>query len=42
MTWFRHQLHPDLILDEQFSERIMPHLRQFIKDMVLTRGTQHL
>ena len=39
MTWFRHQLHPDLILDEQFSERIMPHLRQFIKDMVLTRGT---
>jgi len=42
MTWFRHQLHPDLILDEQFSERIMPHLRQFIKDMVLTRGTQHI
>jgi tRNA dimethylallyltransferase len=36
MTWFRHQLHPDLILGEQFSERFMPIARQFINQMLLT------
>jgi tRNA dimethylallyltransferase len=36
MTWFRHQSHPDLILAEQYSERIMPLVRQFINDALLT------
>ena len=36
MTWFRHQSHPDLIFAEQFSERIVPVVRQFINDTLLT------
>jgi tRNA dimethylallyltransferase len=36
MTWFRHQSRPDLILAEQFSERIVPIVRQFINDTLLT------
>jgi tRNA dimethylallyltransferase len=36
ITWFRHQMHPDLVIDEQFSESLLPHLRQFIKDTHLT------
>jgi tRNA dimethylallyltransferase len=39
MTWFRHQAHPDLIFGEQFSERIMPAVRQFIKRTLLTGRT---
>jgi tRNA dimethylallyltransferase len=36
MTWFRHRLQPDLTINEQYSERILPFLRQFINDMLLT------
>jgi tRNA dimethylallyltransferase len=39
ITWFRHQSHPDLILAEQFSERIMPDVRQFINNTLLTSRT---
>jgi tRNA dimethylallyltransferase len=36
MTWFRHQMRPDLVIDEQFSERLLPRLRQFINAALLT------
>jgi tRNA dimethylallyltransferase len=36
MTWFRHQFCPDLILVEQFSERMMAPARQFINEALLT------
>ncbi|MGH7029628.1 MAG: tRNA (adenosine(37)-N6)-dimethylallyltransferase MiaA [Stellaceae bacterium] len=36
MTWFRHQLAPDLILDEQFSESLLRRSRQFIDGFLLT------
>ena len=36
MTWFRHQLNPDLHLDEQFSERLLHRLRHFIDHFLLT------
>jgi tRNA dimethylallyltransferase len=36
MTWFCHQSQPDLIVAEQFSERIMPIMRQFINNALLT------
>jgi tRNA dimethylallyltransferase len=36
MTWFRHQLQPDLILDEQFSESLLRRSRQFIDEFLLT------
>jgi len=36
MTWFRHQARPDLTLDEQFSERILPVVRHFINRTHLT------
>ena len=36
MTWFRHQSQPDLILDEQFSESLLPRSRQFIDEFLLT------
>jgi tRNA dimethylallyltransferase len=36
ITWFRHQAHPDLILNEQFSERILPIVRHFIDAILLT------
>jgi tRNA dimethylallyltransferase len=35
-TWFRHRLRPDLIVNEQYSERVRPFLRQFIYCTVLT------
>ncbi len=36
MTWFRHQLQPDLLLDEQFSESLLHRSRQFIDEFLLT------
>jgi tRNA dimethylallyltransferase len=38
MTWFRHQLQPDLVIDEQFSERILPKIFSFIRQFLLTPG----
>ncbi len=35
-TWFRHQCRPDLILAEQFSERLLRCSRQFIDGFLLT------
>ncbi len=35
-TWFRHQTSAGLILDEQFSERLLHRSRQFIDEFVLT------
>jgi tRNA dimethylallyltransferase len=36
MTWFRHQMAPDVILDEQFSESLLRRSRQFIDEFLLT------
>ena len=36
MTWFRHQIKPGLILDEQFSESLLRRSRQFIDEFLLT------
>ena len=36
MTWFRHQMMPDLILDEQFSESLLRCSRHFIDEFLLT------
>ena len=36
MTWFRHQIAPDLILDEQFSQSLLHRSRQFIDEFLLT------
>jgi tRNA dimethylallyltransferase len=36
MTWFRHRLHPDLVLDEQYSESLLRRSRQFIDEFLLT------
>lgn len=36
MTWFRHQLAADLIVDEQFSESLLRRSRQFIREFLLT------
>ena len=36
VTWFRHQLAADLILSEQFSERLLHCSRQFINEFLLT------
>jgi tRNA dimethylallyltransferase len=38
VTWFRHQLAADLVLSEQFSERLLHRSRQFIDGYLLTRG----
>jgi tRNA dimethylallyltransferase len=38
MTWFRHQMRPDLLIEEQFSESLLPRLRQFINAAHLTDG----
>ncbi len=35
-TWFRHQLAPDLIISEQFSESLLRCSRQFIDQFLLT------
>jgi tRNA dimethylallyltransferase len=37
-TWFRHQFHPGLILDEQYSESLLRRSRQFIDEFLLTPG----
>ncbi|MGH7058833.1 MAG: tRNA (adenosine(37)-N6)-dimethylallyltransferase MiaA [Stellaceae bacterium] len=37
VTWFRHQVAPDLTLNEQFSESLLRCSRQFIDHRVLTR-----
>jgi tRNA dimethylallyltransferase len=31
-TWFRHQLRPDLRLDAQFSESMLPEIFQFVRE----------
>ena len=36
MTWFRHQMTPDLVLDEQFSESLLRCSRHFIDHFLLT------
>jgi tRNA dimethylallyltransferase len=36
MTWFRHQLTPDLVLDEQYSESLLRCSRHFIDQFLLT------
>jgi tRNA dimethylallyltransferase len=37
VTWFRHQMTPDLTLGEQFSERLLRCSRHFIDCFLLTR-----
>lgn len=32
VTWFRHQARPDLVLEEQFSESLMPSIFRFIRE----------
>lgn len=39
MTWFRHQMTPDLLLNEQFSESLLRCSRHFIDDFLLTART---
>jgi tRNA dimethylallyltransferase len=36
MTWFRHQMVPDLILDAQLSESLLRCSRHFIDQFLLT------
>jgi tRNA dimethylallyltransferase len=36
MTWFRHQMTPDLVLDEQYSESLLRCSRHFIDQFLLT------
>jgi tRNA dimethylallyltransferase len=35
-TWLRHQLRPEFVADEQYSERIRPEIFSFIRSQVLT------
>ncbi|MGA7262870.1 MAG: tRNA (adenosine(37)-N6)-dimethylallyltransferase MiaA [Stellaceae bacterium] len=37
MTWFRHQMTPDLVLSAQFSESLLPCSRHFIDQFLLTK-----
>jgi tRNA dimethylallyltransferase len=37
MTWFRHQMAPDLVLDAQFSESLLRRSRHFINHFLLTK-----
>jgi tRNA dimethylallyltransferase len=37
MTWFRHQMTPDLVLGAQFSESLLRRSRHFIDQFLLTR-----
>jgi tRNA dimethylallyltransferase len=39
ITWFRHQLTPDLVLTEQFSESLLRCSRHFIDHFLLTHPT---
>ncbi len=36
MTWFRHQMVPDLVVEEKYSETIRPEIFSFISDFRLT------
>jgi tRNA dimethylallyltransferase len=36
MTWFRHQIVPDLVLDQQISEALLRQSRDFIERFRLT------
>jgi len=36
MTWFRHQLATDLVMDEQYSESLRPKIFSFIREFLLT------
>jgi tRNA dimethylallyltransferase len=36
MTWFRHQMRPDLVVEKQFSESLLRCLRHFIYRLLLT------
>ena len=36
MTWFRHQMAADLVLNEQFSESLLRCSRHFIDQFLLT------
>jgi tRNA dimethylallyltransferase len=36
MTWFRHQMTPDLVLDAQLSESLLRRSRHFIDQFLLT------
>jgi tRNA dimethylallyltransferase len=35
-TWFRHQMQPDLLVNEQFSESLVSQIRHFIDGFLLT------
>jgi tRNA dimethylallyltransferase len=37
MTWFRHQMVPNLLLDAQFSESLLRCSRHFIDHFLLTK-----
>jgi tRNA dimethylallyltransferase len=37
MTWFRHQMTPDVVLDAQFSESLLRCSRHFIDRFLLTK-----
>jgi tRNA dimethylallyltransferase len=39
MTWFRHQMTPDLLLSEQLSESLLRCSRHFIGQFLLTLRT---
>ncbi|MCP4329336.1 MAG: tRNA (adenosine(37)-N6)-dimethylallyltransferase MiaA [Alphaproteobacteria bacterium] len=36
LTWFRHQLEPDLVINEQYSESLQPKIFSFIREFLLT------
>ncbi len=38
VTWFRHQLNPDRIVTEEFSQGLLSSLREFIDGFLLTGG----
>lgn len=38
MTWLRHQIHPDLTVEAQFSERNQREIFSFIRSALLTAG----
>jgi tRNA dimethylallyltransferase len=37
MTWFGHQMNPDLVLDAQYSESLLRCSRHFIDRFLLTK-----
>jgi tRNA dimethylallyltransferase len=40
MTWFRHQMRPDLAVGEQYSESLVSPIRHFIDGFLLTGRTE--